>query len=282
MLRAGPFSDEDVSALLNRRFVSFYFDLDTGGAAGDAAARKAVVAVRPNLRGMTVVPPPVLLMSPDASRVLGEINNFASEADVLAGLLEALERHPEYAKPADGEDAGTPIQRAVVLAELQRTDEALKLLEGVEDDAATLLRARLLRKSGKAARARKLLDRISDPELAIAVRMERASVAWQAGEFEDLEKLLAEFPADHARATEAAYYRGLAQYHLGDIEDAKATWKRLIAEFEHDRWAYRADWAFFEASQADDGFVTLSSSGSKTLLGRIGYAGRQNPDLARR
>ena len=43
MLRAGPFSDERVTGLANRRFVPFFFDLSVRGAAGDPDARRFLV-----------------------------------------------------------------------------------------------------------------------------------------------------------------------------------------------------------------------------------------------
>lgn len=65
MLRAGPFSDERIVRLANRRFVPFYFDLSNRGVAGDPAARKFVVKERKRLGGRSVPTPPVLFMSPD-------------------------------------------------------------------------------------------------------------------------------------------------------------------------------------------------------------------------
>ena len=90
MLRAGPLSSEDVVRLANRRFVPFYFDLAIEGAAGDADARKFVVAARKDLGGGGVPTPPVLFMNAKGE-VLGEVGNYATEAQVLDAFGPGIE-----------------------------------------------------------------------------------------------------------------------------------------------------------------------------------------------
>ena len=90
MLRAGPFSDERVIGLLNRRFVPFYFDLSNHGYAGDPDARKWVVKRRPDMGGMSVNTPPILIMTPEG-KVAGKFSNYAnSKVVLLASVTKSL------------------------------------------------------------------------------------------------------------------------------------------------------------------------------------------------
>ena len=102
MLRAGPFSDERILRLANRRFVPFYFDLANRGFAGDADARAFVVKVRPEYGGRGVPTPDLLLMTPDGKQV-GKVSNYASADAVYAVMLGVLKKHPEFNKPTDAE-----------------------------------------------------------------------------------------------------------------------------------------------------------------------------------
>jgi len=55
----------------------------------------------------------------------------------------------------------------------------------------------------------------------------------------------------------------------------------LIKGCPQDPWIYRADWAYCALKRK--GGAMFSSSGPRTsLLNRIGYMGRKNPDLASR
>ena len=82
------------------------------------------------------------------------------------------------------------------------------------------------------------------------------------------------------RYTEAMYHLGLAQHHLGKKKRAQKTWGGGIKSCSQDPWIYRADWAFTQSKEkrTSGGF----SSGQKktSLLKRIGYMGRRNPDLS--
>lgn len=149
MLRAGPFSDERVVALANRRFVPFYFDLSDAGAAGDAEARKFVVAKRAELGGRGVPTPPVLFMTPEGE-VLGEVSNYATEDQVCAAMCEVLRAHPEWNAPTEAEGAeGPPPARARIALDLLDLPAARALLAGVAGAETELLRARVARLEGK-------------------------------------------------------------------------------------------------------------------------------------
>ena len=98
------------------------------------------------------------------------------------------------------------------------------------------------------------------------------------GELDKLQETLAGFPLSSNRYTEARYHEGLARFHRGEKEKALDIWKSTISEAPQDRWVYRMDWAY---SNVKDGSRKSFSSGGKrtSILGRIGYMGRRNPDL---
>lgn len=266
--------------MANRRFVPFYFDLSNRGVAGDADARKFVVKQRKRLGGRGVPTPPVLFMSPEG-KVLGEVSNYASEEKVLEAMLRVLEKHPEFTKPAKGEAKLKGVAKAELCIDLQDYDGARKALADVTTAQAHYLRGRLARfgKDWKAAEAS--FSKVKTKDLLDDVRMELALKQWQEGEYEELEKQLSAFPKNSNRYTQARYYLGLAKYYQDEKKAALAIWRDTIKSCNQDPWIYRADWAYSGAKQTGRR-KSFSSRGKRTsLLNRIGYMGRRNPDLAR-
>ena len=280
MLRAGPFSDERVIGLCNRRFVPFFFDLSNAGAAGDAKAREFVVGMKKELGSRMVSTPPVLVCTPEGE-VLAEIDNYASEDVVFRRLRKVLAKHPEFAVPDAAEVAVTePSAKAKLAMDLGDYEAAITALTDATGDAARLLRVRALRLAGKSEGIAAELDAVTAADFAADVALERALLARQAGDHARVQQLLQEFPATHARFSEARYHLGLARFHQDAIDDARTSWKELVTTAPQDRWVYRADWAWSVAKQQklQRAFAT---GGKGTLLGRIGYMGRPHPDLAR-
>lgn len=280
MLRAGPFSDERVIGLCNRRFVPFFFDLNDRGAAGDAGAREFVVARKKDLGGRMVSTPPVLVCTADGE-ILAEIDNYASEDVVVRRLREVLAKHPEFAVPDAAEAASTePMARARLAIDLGEYEAAVAALTAVAGDAARLMRVRAMRLAGESEGISGELDAITATDLAADVALERALLARQAGDHARVRQLLQEFPATHPRFSEARYHLGLARFHEGAVDDARTIWRELVTTAPQDRWVYRADWAYSVArqQQLQRAFAT---GGKSTLLGRIGYMGRRHPDLER-
>ncbi len=264
--------------LANRRFVAFYFDLSPRGYAGDAEARSFVVAARKELGGASVPTPPLLFMTGEG-KVVGEVSNYASPDAVLAKMLSVLKEHPQYDQPTEAEEAiEDPLQRAKLLFELCRYDEAAALLAEHDSDEARYLLCHLARMRSDFDAMEQYASKIDDPVFADDVRMERAYRRWFAGEFQALAAHLTEFPAESPRYTEARYFEGLAHYHQGDTSAADEIWKQTITSCSQDPWIYRADWAYTATRQRGGRF----SSGGPTasLLNRIGYMGAGgNPDL---
>ncbi len=279
MLRAGPFSDERIVGLANRRFVSFYFDLSDRGVAGDPEARKFVTRKATHLSGQRVPTPEILFMTADGE-IKGSVSNYASSEKVLAKMMQVLRDNPQLARPSHGEEQlEDPVARARLQIDLQNHEGAAKLLAKVERDEARYLLGRLARLRKDWNAMERSLGKVKSAGLADDVRMERAYKLWYAGRFKELKKHLDEFPRTSNRYTEARYYEGLACYHGGDKEGAVAIWKKTVKGCSQDPWIYRADWAFCNSKQSGSR-RSFSSAGARTsLLNRIGYMGRRNPDL---
>ena len=112
--------------------------------------------------------------------------------------------------------------------------------------------------------------------------MESAHALWANGEFKKLRQALMGFPKGSNRYTEARYHEGLALYHLKKKSEAQAIWAATIRACPQDRWVYRADWAYCQSKQKGSRMAFSSASARTSLLNRIGYMGRRNPDLAAR
>ncbi len=251
MLRAGPFSDERIIRLANRRFVPVFFDLQDGSPAGDPDARRFLVAARPVFGRGSVPTPPVLLMNA-AGAVLGEVSNYASADEVLEAMRKVLEEHPDFNQPTEVETALVdPVERAELLIDLQEPDRARLALEGSDAPRAQYLLGRLDRFAGDWVAMRGHFDQVKDPDLLDDIRMESAYPLWEAGLHRELMEHLAGFPVGSNRHSEAVYYRGLARFHLGERDAAVEEWRGLVTRCSQDPWIYRADWAYTECKQGN-------------------------------
>jgi len=264
---------------VNRRFVSFYFDLSDDGAAADPIAREFVTAARPALDADAVATPKVLLMTP-AGRVVGEIDPFLGAPEFLQQLLEVLRAQPEFARASPEELALTdPVERARLALDLRDLGEAKLILARTEGSPARYLAGHIARIERDFATMEAEFARVDAPELADDVRVERAQRAWLLGDYTTLVSSTADFPAESERCNEALYLRGLGLFHLGSRDEALAQWRELILERVADAWVYRADWAYTELQQGKLVGAVGTTSARSSPLGRIGYIGRGNPDL---
>jgi len=282
VLRAGPFSDERVIRLINRRFVPLYFDLSPGGAAADKKARQAVVKAKPELGNAAVQTPPLLVMTPDG-KVLGEVDNYAGEDELWKSLLALLADHAEWNVPSDEEQRiardGTPLERATLLFDLGDLAAARRLLADQPGASESLLRAHLCRLDRDWSALEQELGRVVAPELADGACVERGWLHLARGDFATARKSVAAVAPDSPFRSEARYLDGVASWRAQKPDEARATWKALIDGAKAlDRWIYRADWAYTQSIEpARGGFSTSDKRHSP--LGRIGYMGRRNPDL---
>lgn len=286
MFRAGLLGDEAIRRLVNRRFVPLYFDLDDGGAAADSAARAFVIAARPALGEGSVATPNALVMTAEGA-VVAELDPYQTPEAFLAQLEAALRARPEFAQPSAAERALVdPLQRAALALDLGELVEAQRLLASLEGAQARYLAGHVARLRGDFEGMEREFARIEGLAESSVPRedllVERAQAAWRVGDFARVTALTAAFPETSARVTEALYLRGLAAFHGGAREAALALWRTNIEGHAQDAWVYRSDWAYTEL-QGGSGFVQLAVPGAtKSLLGRIGYMGRPNPDLTPR
>ena len=282
MLRAGPFSDERILRLANRRFVPFYFDLSNRGVAGDPDARAFVVKVKPEYGGRGVPTPELLVMTPEG-KLLGSVSNYSSADKVLALMRAMLEQYPRFNQPSQAErDATDPIEVAQIKIDLGDYEGAAKALARDESQMGLYLKGRMAGRRKDWNAMAKFFQQVTKAELLDDVRVELARRYWDKGDFKKLRALMSKVEPKSNRYTEARYYEGLALFHTGRKKKATEIWAKTIKGCSQDPWIYRCDWAYCNA-KAKGGRTMFSSAGKRTsLLNRIGYMGRKNPDLAPR
>ena len=268
--------------LVNRRFVPVFFDLSNRGFAGDPKARAFVVKAKPVLGGRGVPTPPVLFMTPDG-KIVAEESNYATTEKFIERLKQVVRDNPEYMRPGKAEQELVILEdRAQVAIDLLDYARARKELVQADSPRACYLRGHLDRLDGKYDSMKKHFAKVGVGELRDDVRMESAHELWAAGKFKELRSALAKFPTKSNRFSEARYYEGLALFHLDKKTEAQALWASTIKGCPQDPWVYRADWAYCQ-SKSKGGRRRFSSAGARTsLLNRIGYMGRKNPDLVRK
>jgi hypothetical protein len=281
VLRAGPFSDERVVRLINRRFVPLAFDLQPIAPLADRDARVFVGKARKDLLSGSVHTPPVMIVTP-GGKVLAEIDNYSTEEQMLAALRDVLSKHPEWNRVSEEEQrvtsGGSRIEQAIFLFDTGREAGACQVLAKDPGEEAALLLAHFARLTKDWDAMETALVRVTNEKLRNAVLVERAWRLFARKEFAAIERSLATVPKVSDRYSEARYLLGLALFHQGRTEDAIAAWKATIAACPQDRWIYRADWAVTQLLDGDRrDFSTIDARSSP--LGRIGYMGRRNPDL---
>lgn len=219
---------------------------------------------------------PILFLDPDGKIVAETDAGKATTKGLLATLQLVLQQHPKFAMPSASEAAITDaIERAELLMDLGRDQEADGVLAEVDKPRGHLLRAQLARRRQEFAAMNGFLKKVAgDAELADDVRMEQAHELWHTRHYEQLGKHLADFPSDSNRFTEARYYEGLGHFHAGRTKQARKLWRDTIKAARQDGWIYRMDWAWADTSQ---------QFGQRTPLGRIGYMGAyRNHDVVKR
>lgn len=259
-----------------------YFDLGADGAAADPAARAFVVAARPTLGEGSVRTPAVLLMTSDGE-VVGELDPFLAPSEFLAGMHSVLAARPAFAQLSEAERALTdPLARAELALDLGDLAAARALLDAAPGARARLLEGHAARLQGDRAAMEAELARVDDPDLAEDVLAERVQAAWAANDLAGVCRLTEHVSRSSSRAAELWYLRGLALYHLGAQQEALAAWRSAVEGRGQDAWVYRADWAWTEVSDGMGAGLVSRARPSSSLLGRIGYLGRGNPDLLAR
>lgn len=272
--------------LFNRRFVTFYYDMTPEGVAHDPAAVEALTALNAEeLDIQATLNPSSLLIAPDG-KLLGEFHGYLHPDAAVEQLRDLLREHPEYNQPSEEERATKdPIGRAKILIDLMEFEVAKELLAGVDSDEAHYLLGHIARLEGDVPAMVANLSGMAAYPANLDARVEYAWRHWHERKYEELAKELADFPAGHARSSEAQYLIGLSLYHRGEREAAREQWAKMIQGCSLSPWVYRADWAYYcttyELSVHEGGDRGMKPFETFTPLNRHGYGYRGHPDLRR-
>ncbi len=247
-MQVGPFSDPELSELINRRFVAIQRPV-----AGELGARFG-------LSMPAFMEPGLLVFSPAGEELLRIDRIFTFQADwfaaklraVLEGLGDDAHRHARFeeahaawvAAPKDGALALACATEALRDGAFPSARSALTGLVGFE---ASLLRARLARLERRPAEAAQALEAAwslaSDAEQEALVQVERARLALRRGADRaaeaDLEAALAK-DVPHARRAEAAYFLGAVRWFDRREDEALAAWRRALELEPRSPWAAKS------------------------------------------
>jgi len=240
--RALSFVDSRVVDLLNRRFVPYYYDMDTAGELYDDEATKLAMQLYPDLRYLSSLPtPPLLFMTPER-KFLGYASNFLSGEELLEKLVQILDENPYYGQLSVAEkNMEDPIEKARALMELRRLPSALETLEGEQSSEAWFLRARIARQQEEWLNMKNAITRITDKQLLAEVKVENLLRHWKSKNLEAIKIKGAEVKPKNPRYQEAMYYLGLAHFHSGDPNRAIEIWENAIQADPKHAWAFRLD-----------------------------------------
>jgi len=164
---------------------------------------------------------------------------FTAEASLQGELAEVyldLERYEDALRLLPNADSrGALWSRHRALVYMGKPDEALKLLEGRDEDEVASLRASQLRESGDFAGAQKIIDAqgakaTPGGPVWFQLRRSERQLAIESGDLARLEAVAAAFDADKDRQTQAegAYARAIGNLLAGRRDQAKtAAWEFL-------------------------------------------------------
>lgn len=279
--RAGALCDERIRALIDVRFVPFYFNCFEETAAFDQQALDFVVPEKKEFgkeNQSFAGGIPVLLMTPQG-KLVGEVGTYMSSDVVLAELQRALKKNASFDAPSKAEKAARePFERGRFLlarGDLEGAESFLRKDAGAE---ALVLRARIARLSRDWKKHKKLVAEMKAPEVEDDAAVERARALLEEGQFAKAAAELHGVADSSERVDEARYLEGIAHLGAKDRDAALAIWKALVEGRPQGPWIYRADWAY--ANVLSNPGPSPGMDGScPSLLGRESYAGPRNPDL---
>ncbi|MFI5403105.1 MAG: hypothetical protein ACHQ1G_09225, partial [Planctomycetota bacterium] len=228
-MRAGAFSDERVIALLNRRFVPYYFNRSGMGEGGNAAASRFTTGRTKNPYAYFAA------FAPDGA-YLGESELYATKDEVLLWLVKLLEDHPELAKATPEEERAEGIKAARVLEETGRFAAARERYAAL---GSPLDEARLARYAKDWEAHAKALARA---EAADEVAAERGLRLVAERKWADARALLEKAVRAHpesARRAEMRFALGVACWFSDDRDWAKFHWMWVVENLPDDRLSMR-------------------------------------------
>lgn len=237
-MRAGAFCDKRVIELLNRRFVSYYFNRSGKGEGGNAAASKFTT-------GKTKNPYAYYAAFKADGTYLGETPLYGDKDEVFAFLRQLLADHPDYAHATEAEKriraaaAEAPLPAARLEEELGNWEKADALYTGVDAPGAHRGRARIARyrKDWQAHAA--LEGRLPAPADVAMERAYRLLAAKDYAEAQSVLRAALRAPETGPRTAEMHFYCGVACWFLGQRDWAKFHWCWVQDNLPDDRMYMR-------------------------------------------
>ena len=246
-LTTGPFSEPEVTALIERRFLSL--KLPAGGALAERFGLIAPQFLEPGL--LVIAADGEVLMR--ASRIntfhpawfLDELARvLASRVDVrfsptLSAALADIADDPPAA------DLVVAAREAILDGEYKLAGDLLDRVDvaasPAERSAAGVLRAQLARRSFDGPSALAALARAEESSSRHEVWVERGVVLLRLGRFEPAAQVLrAALRHGGSRAAEAGYRLGVARYFLRDERGARDAWETVEREHPATVWGSKA------------------------------------------
>ena len=252
-MRAGCFAEDRVIKLMDRRFVSYYFNRSGNGEGGNEAATKFV-------NGQTDNPYAYFAAFKPTGELVGETEIYADKDAVMQWLQNLLRRYPEYAKPTGAESgvlaAGglAAAQLAENLADYAKAKAGYDGLLESEDvgvrTAALLGLLRIYRYQedwDQHEVVQKLLrwavEGGADKSLLVDLSVEKGYRLIASNKFAEARSVLQALAfraKDSSRLAEAHFLAGRACWFVDDHDWAKFHWCWIVDNLPEDRLYMRA------------------------------------------
>lgn len=281
-MRAGCFAERRVIDLLNRRFVTFYFNRSGQGEGGSDAATAFVNGQTDNKYAYFAA------FSPDG-KIVGETDLYADKDATFDWTVKLLADHPEFAGMTSEEKAVFDKSEEANLVEIGRLEEELgqyakasehytALMHSTEPNAAaeggaSLLRVQRYLELWKEQEETENVLRKVQPEnasLLVVLDLERGRRLLTAGKTKPARALLQDVSrraAGRPRHAEAHFYAGVACWFDDDRSWAKLHWCWVNENLHTDRLARRA---YIAAAAEAMPYANAELGGFKADVGSIG------------
>ncbi|MBI4563110.1 MAG: hypothetical protein HY716_00245 [Planctomycetes bacterium] len=271
-LLTGPFSDPELSVLINRKFTPLY--MPSGGEAAK------IFGIKP----FKYMEPCIAVCTPDKKlvHVLHRIRTF--DTDYFMWMLrKILADHPEYNSPSasarkakeelDQNKESVP-HRLSWAAECVMDgdyDAARATLDSVSETPdhsapAHFLRALLAKRNRNAREALRHLEKArkgSDEERLARILTESGVVLARVGENGEAAKILEEVVQKYPRseaAPQAAYFLGALRFLNAADDEATRIWSELRERYPESIWACKADANLAKAFDSTSGVGAFTHS----------------------
>jgi len=230
-LRAGPFMDPDIVALVNERYIPFRMERESEVPFRDPD----VYGLGPSTFGSAM-----LLVTPSGEVVL---DGSAVTWDLL---VQGLDVDPAHAGPPPRRVENRERQAAIHLRRGELSEvERLLAVPLAAGEHRLLAHAERLRRQGDAALEHLTAARSAEGAAALAADLDvdTALVLLRMHRTEEARELLQAIVSDpvaHARTPEAIYRLGTLDVVAGDKPAAERRWMELIRMYPESRWSWKA------------------------------------------